>query len=189
MPQDKAEKPKQQAQRSGQSVFLTVAIDQVERGAAAARQAEKHRSDIGKLNHASENYRPENMKVKTMNTNQKLAILLALFALALTALAQSPTVKNSLTVEEQQQWANLLAAEKQRADTLTQSTNDLLNTQPGPDSIAVHARYQSAWLALRLVRTEAREWLGKLQAAHECKECLVSADGKKLEPVKKDRGK
>lgn len=148
-----------------------------------------------------------------MNATQKLATILALFALALTALAQTPytpglstSLKSSaeigwsesaqeapktkaLTAEEQQQWTNLLAAEKQRADTLTQSTNDLLNTPPGPDSITVHARYQSAWLALRLVRAEAREWLGKVQAAHECKECLVSADGKRLEPVKKDGGK
>lgn len=85
-----------------------------------------------------------------------------------------------LTAEEQQQWAQVLNVEKQRADAVTVAVNDLLNTQPGPDSVTVHARYQSAYLAFRLVQSQRGEWLARVQSTHNCPDCAVSADGKAL---------
>lgn len=108
------------------------------------------------------------------------SLALAFTILVLSVSAQKPTVKEFLTVEEQQQWTQLLNVEKQRADALNQANNDLLNTQPGPDSVTVHARYQSAWLALRLAQSQRGEWLARVQSAHNCPDCAVSADGKAL---------
>ena len=112
----------------------------------------------------------------------KAFYLILLLSASILSYAQDATVKYSLTVEEQQQWAQFAQIEKARADALTQAANDLLNTAPGPDSVTVHARYQSAWLALSLVRSQRGEWLAKLQAARKCQDCVI--DGKTLIPPK-----
>ncbi len=107
-----------------------------------------------------------------------VVLLCAYGACCLTALAQGKP--NTLTDAEQKQWAQFAQIEKARTDALNQSVSDLLNTQPGTDSITVHARYQSAWLALRLAQTERGAWLSRQQAERDCKGCVVSEDGKSL---------
>lgn len=108
---------------------------------------------------------------------QKL-IILTIILLTLSVASYADDKPITLTDTEQREWSQFAAVEKARADTLTQAANDLLNTQPGPDSVTVHARYQSAWLSLSLVRSQRGEWLAKLQAARGCAECQVGADGK-----------
>jgi hypothetical protein len=92
-----------------------------------------------------------------MKTISIITILL-LAALA-PSYAQQP---QPLTDTEQQQWSTFTAREKSATDALNRATVDLIDIPVGADSIAVHSHYQSAWLALQLVRSQRGEWLAKL---------------------------
>lgn len=130
------------------------------------------------------------MKVKTMNTNQKLAIVLALFALALTALAQVPASK-PLSDAEQKGWQQLTQGETSLLQAYGQAENALLNSAAGDgcESVKLHANFQEAGLRLSLIRARRDAFIWRLRAEKDCADCVVSADGKKLEAVKKDGGK
>jgi hypothetical protein len=107
----------------------------------------------------------------------------ALFIIALLSLTTFGQDKSiPLTAAEQQQWQTLAQREKAGADAINQASLDLVNVPVGADSQTVHAHYQSAWLALQLVRSQRGEWLARLQASKKCDACTIGEDGKSLVP-------
>lgn len=109
----------------------------------------------------------------------------ALFIVALLTLTGFAQVKPQLLTDtESQQWSTFAAREKAAADALNRAKVDLIDVPVGEASITIHSHYQSAWLALQLVRSQRGEWLAKLQAAKKCESCTISEDGKTLLPPK-----